>query len=383
MDELRCAMDLEEFFLVVPPGLESYAARELVEKVPGLGQWKVELGGISVEAPFELGLAFNRVLKVPVAVRLRLASFKCRDLPKLFQKVSNIRWGRYLLGSAFQLNVSSSKSRLLHEKKIAKTISEGIERHFEKQPPKKVEDPVAFEVQVRFFDDICTISLDTSGEPLFKRGYKSLESAVAPIRENLAAGLFYALWTQLGGFTSLVDPMCGSGTFLLEAHQFWKPSTFRQFAFESQKSWKDSAIDLVPPVPALEQLYGWDQNPEPLQGLILTFQELNRGAKAEVPVQLGVKNILGAETFGGPSGSWALICNPPYGERLRLPMPPKVYFRSLAERLASLGPIGFGIILPGRYAELVPNHLSGYTRAEEIAFKNGGLPVVFRVYKRR
>ncbi|MCB0351607.1 MAG: hypothetical protein KDD38_10515, partial [Bdellovibrionales bacterium] len=81
-------MSLAKFFLIVPPGLEELAKQELLDKAPGLNVLRAEKGGIEIEAPFELGLTLNLVLKIPSGVLLRIAEFKCRDLPKLYNKVS-------------------------------------------------------------------------------------------------------------------------------------------------------------------------------------------------------------------------------------------------------------------------------------------------------
>lgn len=370
-------MDLNTFFLVVPPGLENLAAKELAQKIPGLSEIKSEKGGIEVAAPFELGLAFNHTLKIPAKILLRIAQFKCRDLPKLYNKISNIRWGQFLIGENFDLSVASSKSRLLNEKKIEGSVREGIARHFQKQPAKKTDSKFAFEIQVRFFDDICTISLNLSGEPLFKRGYKKM-SARAPIRENLSAALYYALISELGEVDSLIDPMCGSGSLLLESHEFWRNQYLRRYAYQEKLGWLAAEAGENEMNP-LQFLYAYDRDQKALQDLQENLAALSKDSTAKWVISL--RDIMSDEPIQVRSEKLAFICNPPYGERIRLPKPAKEYYPSLLEKMLRHHPIGVGIIIPQQYTSVVPKQISGYTLSHEWSFENGGLPVVFRVYK--
>lgn len=397
------------FFLVVTPGFENLAVTELNEKIPGVEILSVEKGGVTVQAPLALGLAFNSNLKIPTLILLRIAEFKCRDLPRLFQKTSNVRWGRYLLGDRFALSVSSSKSRLQNEKKISGTVSEGIARHFVKQPPKKLDADAAsgepFEILVRFFDDVCTFSLNLSGEALYKRGYKGLQMplvrgdstkgasspvvtseniAVAPIRENLAAALFYALWCETGGVATLIDPMCGSGTFLFEAQNFWQPVLTRGYAYQDRKEWVATQLelgDLNNKTPL--QLVGFDKNEKVLQFLREYLPRVRVAvfdifSEATLPLVTPISQTpAGAVT----TSRLAFICNPPYGERLRLSERPDLYYAKLINKMLSYNPIAVGIIIPKRFSKLVSKRFTNYFVSREIQFENGGIPVEYRIYK--
>lgn len=372
------------FYLVVPPGFEALALSELELKFTGLEVQKKERGGLTVIAPYRVGLAFCAILKIPTMVLLRITEFKCRDLPKLYQKISNVRWGRYLLGDRFELHVTSSRSRLLHEKKIASTISEGIARHFQKQPAKKLDAKQAqlepFEVYVRFYEDVCTLSLNLCGEPLFKRGYKGLEneqtdgeSPRAPLRENLAAGLFFALWQVTGGFTQLVDPMCGSGTFLYEASYFMTKNASREFAYQKHAEWVESEIFLTSEIGEGLKLDGYDRDEKVLQRARLILPKAN----------LQVRDFFSFEKKGqtqNQSQRSAFICNPPYGVRLKLPTQPKIYYTQLIQNMLAESPVGVGIILPQKFKSQIAERFGSYQLKNEIEFENGGLPVVFRIY---
>jgi putative N6-adenine-specific DNA methylase len=391
------------FYLVVPPGLESLAKDELVGKFPGLIIDKADRGGILVSAPLGVGLALCTHLKIPTMVLLRIAEFKCRDLPKLYQKVSNIRWGQYILGDRFTLHVTSSQSRLLHEKKIAKSVTEGILRHFEKQPPKKLtpeqlrSEP--FEIYVRFFDDICTMSLNLCGELLYKRGYKELGPAdsakelgadsakelepvqrdislpKAPIRENLAAALYLALLKSAGPLDALLDPICGSGTFLHEAKIFYESNLSRTYAFQNRKDWVEAQIasgDCRAP-----QLIGFDRDEKVLQRLksLLPEAQVFVGDFFD-PASFNV------EPFISQSKRLAIISNPPYGVRIRLSEKPSVYYDKWIQQALNLNPVALGVVLPKQALQFVQERYGAYTAAPDIHFENGGIAVCFRQYFR-
>lgn len=376
--------DIVDTFLVVPPGFEQLAASELNEKYPGLENIRYDKGGIELSVPFSLACSFNIMLKIPSAVFLRIASFKCRDFPKLFNKVKAIKWSEYLVGGQFSLHVSSQKSRLLNEKRIEVTMKEAIERRFQMQPPKKPKTPFAFEIQVRFMEDVGQISLDLSGEPLFKRGYKVME-AVAPIRENLAAALYRALRTVDKEFTQLIDPMCGSGTLLLEAQLYNTPTSYwRNFAFQAQPLW--IANEVRPELKIPTDFIGWDKSQKNIQLIENTLKQCQKSVRDKGEAGFGQWHLELRDLFKNPKlnlGSYtAVICNPPYGERLSLPRPAKEYFPSLLEALLAMGAKTVGVIIPAENVKNLNGNSGPYRLAQKLNFKNGGLSVVFCIYQR-
>ena len=183
-------------------------------------------GGIEIECSLNAGFKLNTILRCPTRILLRLSEFKCRDAPKLFQKTSKFPWAQWMIGQTPTVVSSSSNSRLFDSRKIEKAISDGINQYYKHQPVKKkyldllstTDADLLPTIYFRAVDDLCTLSLDTTGERMHLRGEKLL-TGLAPIRENLAALLLLEIQrnlTQDKSFT-LIDPMCGSGTFLLEA----------------------------------------------------------------------------------------------------------------------------------------------------------------------
>ena len=202
----------------------------------------------------EKGVLLNQILKVPTRILIRLKSFKCRDLPKLFKKIKNIDWSPFLTKTPESIKISCHQSRLFHTDKIEKTFVKALDDYFRGFPPKKkfIDSAKNFppvSVFIRFENDTCTISLDTSGDPLYKRNKRPFNGK-APIRENYGAALCYSLKKEIdllnekkkGSDFHLIDPMCGSGTFLLESTDWFKPNQIRKFSYYSYP-----CFNLTPP----------------------------------------------------------------------------------------------------------------------------------------
>jgi putative N6-adenine-specific DNA methylase len=373
---------VESFFLVVPPGLEKLALSELNEKVPGLEIVSSEKGGLNIQAPLSVALALNTALKIPNSIRWRIAEFKCRDFPKLFNKIQSIRWNRYLVSDKYELSVQCSKSRLLNEKRVEAAVRDGITRFFEKQPPKQVKGALALQIHVRFFDDVCSLSIDLSGEPLFKRGYKVM-SGLAPIRENLAAGLFYALWEASGRkIDTLIDPLCGTGTLLFEAQMFSQNSKMRQFAYEARADWPAETLALAQFGP--KYFYGFDRDEKSLQNAMESLGVLSQGTEIDKSNWFFAKRDLFA-----PGSSYeirgdrkAVICNPPYGERISFSKKPAEYYSDLRSAVSQFSPSLIGVVVPQTFLQHWPETFSSYNLVDRVFFENGGIEVVFLVYRR-
>lgn len=363
-------MDQEnyQFFLVVPPGFEGLALKELNHKffLPG----RVVYGGVEIEGPLERGYILNHYLKIPNRILLRIDEFKCRDFPKLFQSLSKIKLQKFLPNRNFKIKVASSKSRLLNEKRILK-IAEDVFK------PELNEAKYVHNIYIRFFDDICTVSVDTSGDSLYKRGEKELVNE-APIRENLAAGLLLALLyeTDSQHQISLLDPMCGSGTFLLEAHGLYKPSKSRVFSFQKfiKKVELPPLVDLAP-IP-VKELIGFDIDEKCIK---ITKENLKN---IKIPVELLKTDFFNKANFQISKGkNLFIIINPPYGKKIKLPKAPLEFYSDLIQQATNFKPTMFGCILPERYSKLKIK-LDSYKLKDQIQFQNGGIDVVFNIYKR-
>jgi putative N6-adenine-specific DNA methylase len=192
-------------------------------------------GGVEFTAPFDAVYFVNLHLRTALRILLRIDTFTACSYPELYNKCRRIRWELYA-GFSRNVNfeVTAKKSRLHHAGHVAETVFSAVADSMKTLGVgvKQTEDaPIRF--FVRMYDDECTLSIDTSGELLYKRGYHAA-TAKAPLRESIAAALLMAAgWERYG---CIADPLCGSGTFIIEAALMARgmaPGSHRSFAFES------------------------------------------------------------------------------------------------------------------------------------------------------
>lgn len=171
-------------------------------------------GGIEFTASMDTMMRINLRARCITRVLLRLASFKALSFPELYNKSKRIDWQRYLSeGSAVALRASCHGSRLLHSGRVEQAVFDAI-RDGCIQVTAGEGDQGGQQILVRVDKDQCTLSIDCSGERLDRRGYR-LHSGMAPLRETIAAAILQ--WMHWQPEETLLAPMCGSGTFAIEA----------------------------------------------------------------------------------------------------------------------------------------------------------------------
>lgn len=365
-----------QFFLVTPIHFEQWAAEELKAKAPSITTVNVIKGGVEFEAPLHFGLELNYHLKIPTKILLRVGNFKARDFPKLFNSLLKLPWRQYIRQEIPEFHVSCKKSRLMNTDRIADVAKDSFIRFNTMFPAKarsKDQPSVTQSVYLRFEDDVCTASLDTSGERLHKRSYREF-TGHAPIRENLAAGLLYYTYHQLlenGGQTgdSLIDPMCGTGTFLAEAKTFFLPNFSRGFNFEDFPSYRASLKPLT-----YERHLSWEE--------FLGFDidaaiiKTNREQMKNFGLDFQVKD---AAESTAPRKSAVIILNPPYGKRISIEGSPQIYFETLIKHLLKdYQPLALGILVP---QDIHTPKNKGYKK-QILLFKNGGIDIAYTLYLR-
>ena len=230
MPEHIDSASVQRLFAVSAPGLKPFLRGEL----EGLGlailpeasnaeeetSWAADQGG-GVEFRGSLADIYRANLHLRTATRvlLRLGEFRAVAFYELHKKARRLDWARYLKpGQPVALRVTCHKSRLYHSdavaERVAAAIGEQVGQPALLQPFDEEEEAAQVQlVVVRFFHDECTISLDTSGASLHRRGYR-LATAKAPLRETLAAGILLAAGWDAA--SPLLDPFCGSGTIPIE-----------------------------------------------------------------------------------------------------------------------------------------------------------------------
>ncbi|HAT39167.1 THUMP domain-containing class I SAM-dependent RNA methyltransferase [Polynucleobacter necessarius] len=355
------------FFVVCPGGLEIPLAQELAEiagrpACKALGAWVIDptpispTGGVGLAAPISAAMALNLHSRIASRILLQMAQAPYRQEEDLYKLVSGLAWEEWFTSKqTLRVDVTAHRSPLKSLNFATLKIKDAIVDRLRDVTGDRPSIDPAFpdvRVQAHLTATQVTIYLDTSGEALFKRGWRN-EKGDAPLKENLAAGILSITSWQPGKI--LFDPMCGSGTFLIEAAQMVlsippgairagiygddaKPSrlayrplvtSVHGFGFQrlkpfneatEQKRWvglKDTALTQMlekrkqyPSVQTLN-ISGGDINEKLVSMFKCNWQ------RAQLPEQPVVRQIdaLAANPPGGVNEG-VMLLNPPYGERL-------------------------------------------------------------------
>ncbi|HID67274.1 MAG TPA: class I SAM-dependent RNA methyltransferase, partial [Roseibacterium sp.] len=217
---------VQSLFLVGIPGLEPALEAEALAR--GFRGVRRVPGGVEVDGDLAEAARANVSLRCAVRVLLRVAEFRAMHLAQLDKRSKKVPWGDWLRADVpVRVEAVCRRSKIYVNKAAVQRVSGGLEA-----AGIGVSRDGAVSVKVRIDDDLCTISLDTTGEALHRRGHKEFVGK-APMRENMAAGFLHEI--GFDGSQTLVDPMCGSGTFVLEAAEIAAglvPGRSRGFAFE-------------------------------------------------------------------------------------------------------------------------------------------------------
>ena len=295
-----------EIFLAATPGLESVVQHEA--RALGFAAPKTVAGGVSFMGSWPDVWRANLSLRTPNRVLARIGGFRAMHLAQLDKRARKFGWAQILSPDLpVKVEVTCKRSRIYHDR----AAKQRIETALRESAGLQIDPEAPLRLMTRIEDDLCTFSLDTSGEPLHKRGHKQ-EIGKAPMRENLAAAFLH----QCGydGTEPVLDPMCGSGTFVLEAAEIAMgllPGRSRSFAFESFASFDQGAWDAMKaqttPRHTDLRFYGSDRD---------TGAVHRCGANA---ARAGLTDITQFDHFAisdrprpeGPPG--LVIVNPPYG----------------------------------------------------------------------
>lgn len=366
-------MPMNEFFLVALPGLEDVVHAEVKDWFPDL-ETTVSHGGVTVFAPLKTGLAMNLCLKTPTRILLRISSFRCRDFPKLFQTIAKTPWKTWLdLSVELKVHASTRLSRLKIKARIEETCLDGWLEYKEKNRKTTVRGKEQ-NLYVRFLNDECSLSLDTSGERLHKRGERQ-HIGTAPLRETIAAAMI-----QMAGRSDpeaksveLIDPMMGSGTFLLEASGRDQLIEKRGFAFDNFTEQPDENLSLKAERPQFTKLIGFEADKKTMQAARTNLKSSN----VELPTELHAADFFKAEPLPQSTARRWILVNPPYGERIKVKEPLKEYYEELflaCERIAK--PDRAYFLLPSKVVKGKFNLPLQWKVIEKRPFVNGGIPVI-------
>lgn len=298
-------------------GLEEVLATELI----ALGADNIEIQRRAVYFTGDKALLYKANLQLRTAIRILkpIATFRAGTPDEIYEEVKKVDWTEFMdLTTTFAVDATVFSEEFNHSKFVAYRVKDGIvdwfKEKFNDRPSVKLDNPqLSFNVHVA--QNRCTLSLDSSGESLHKRGYR-VNQTEAPISEALAAGmLLIAGWN---GQSNFLDPFCGSGTFLIEAALIAlniPPGLYRpSFGFEQ---WKDFDKQLF------DDLYQDDSNERPFEFKIFGTDISRRAIEVATEniksaglskyIELEVKPV---DQLEPPAENCLIVTNPPYGERL-------------------------------------------------------------------
>jgi putative N6-adenine-specific DNA methylase len=297
-----------DIFLVATPGLEDMLLAEALEK--GFAGAALSPGGVTVQGGWAEVWRANLELRGASRVLARIGSFMAFHLAQLDKRARKFPWADVLRADVpLRVQVTTKASKIYH----AGAATQRIETALRESLGATISADAALVLKVRIDDNVVTMSLDTSGESLHKRGHKEAVGK-APMRETLAS----LLLRQAGysGTETVVDPMCGSGTFVIEAAEIamgMNPGRSRSFAFESLASFDAKIWETMRSTPSRStdlRFYGSDRDAGAVR---MSIANAHRAGVGEA-VQFANHAAGELTPPEGPPG--LVMVNPPYGGRI-------------------------------------------------------------------
>lgn len=348
-----------EIFLVATPGLEATLRAEAAAL--GFANPKQVEGGVTITGQWPDVWRANLELRGATRVLARFASFRAMHLAQLDKRARKAPWAAILRPDVpVAVEASCRKSKIYHAGAAAQRVATAIREEL----GAPVAEKAPLTVMARIEDDLVTLSVDTSGEPLYKRGHKEAVNR-APMRETMAA-----LFLSQCGYTGdepVLDPMCGSGTFVIEAAEIaagLQPGRSREFAFEQLVTFDRAKWEALRSItrrkPAV-RFYGSDRDAGAIEMSKANAERAGVAGLTEFR-QLPVGEL---ERPPGPPG--LVIVNPPFGARIG--------------EGASLGPLyrSLGSVLRARFSGwrvgLITTEVA-LARATTLPFLPNGAPVL-------
>ena len=347
----------------------------LAEELRNLGAGRVKIGVRNVSFEGDKGFMYKANLCCRTAIKILkpIKDFRVRSEEELYRQVQKIYWNDYIsVSDTFAINATVSGTIFTHSQYVAFKTKDAIVDQFRKKegvrPNIDTKRP-DLRINVHIQNDWCTISLDSSGASLHHRGYRT-QTNIAPINEALAAGLVLKSgWT---GHSDLLDPMCGSGTMLIEAAMIACniPANLnrKEFAFEKWYDWDPDLFDVIEAA-ALKKvkdfkykIIGYDKAPS----VIAKARQNVKNAQLEEFITIKEQNFFESEKTG--DDFLQILFNPPYGERLPIAM--DAFYKEIGDTLKSS--------YPGSHAWFITSNMEalkhvGLRPSRKIKLYNGSL----------
>ena len=312
--------DEQELIAKTFMGLEPVLAKELTQ----LGANNVKIGRRMVSFTGDKEMMYRANFQLHTAIRILkpIRHFKARSADDVYEEIKKIDWTEFLTTEkTFAVDAVVFSEEFRHSKFVSYKVKDAIVDQFREATGKRPNISVAnpdIRLNIHVAEDKCTLSLDSSGESLHRRGYRQ-ESVEAPLNEVLAAGMI--LMSGWQGDTDFIDPMCGSGTLLIEAALIAKnmaPGLFRkEYAFEKWPDFDSELFDRIYNDESQERefnhhIYGYDIDMKAVNTALLNVKAAGLTSVITVKQQ-------DFKAFTQPANKSIIITNPPYGERISTP----------------------------------------------------------------
>ncbi|MBQ0049098.1 MAG: methyltransferase, partial [Bacteroidales bacterium] len=301
-------------------GLEEVLAKELID----LGANDVQIGRrmVSFTGDKEMMYRANFALRTAIRILKPIKHFRATSADEVYDAIQKIDWTQYLTNeTTFAVDSVVFSTEFRHSKFVAYKVKDAIVDQMREKtgnrPNIRITNPdLQLHIHIAEYD--CTLSLDSSGESLHRRGYR-VNQVEAPLNEVLAAGII--LMTGWKGETDFIDPMCGSGTLPIEAGLIARnmaPGLFRQhYAFEKWNDFDQELFDKIYNDDSQERefehhIYGYDNNRQAVE--IATGNVKAAGLSKDVTIA-----FQDFKDFKQPEEKSIIVTNPPYGERISAP----------------------------------------------------------------
>ena len=315
-----------DIFLITAPGLQDLLATEAREK--GFKVTSTIAGGVTIRGEWPEVWRANLQLRGAGRVLARVEEFRALYLSQLELNTRDFDWQKILPSGAWvKVETTCHKSKIYH----AGAATERVENALSARGYNiaRSDEDEGFSIRVRIDHDIVTLSLDTSGEPLHKRGHKEAVNK-APMRETMAA--MFLRDAGFNGKEPLYDPMCGSGTFVIEGADIARrldSGRARPFAFQSLPNFDAEAFEKMrsPERPAVFNTYGSDRD----QGAVTMSKENADRAGVSDVTAFHMASIGDITTPCEDAG--LVIANPPYGGRIGNKKPLFGLYSSFGDRM--------------------------------------------------
>ncbi|MCD8282295.1 MAG: THUMP domain-containing protein [Prevotella sp.] len=361
------------------PGLEPVLANELTAL--GASDIRPGIRVVSFKGTKELMYRANFSLRTAVRILLPIRFFRASNADEVYKEAYKTAWERYIQpGQTFAVDAVTYSEEFVNSRFVAYRVKDAVVDYFREKtgarPNISVTNPdIRLHIHISGTD--ATLALDSSGASLHQRGYRS-ESVEAPINEVLAAGII--LLTGWKGEADFIDPMCGSGTFLVEAALIARgiaPGVFRKgYAFERWNDFDRGLFQRIYDDDSGEHdfphhIYGYDIDPK----AVAVSQANIKAAGLSKDITVGLKDF---KDFDAPAEKAVIVTNPPYGERITTPNLPGTY-RMIGERLKHAFQGNEAWILTFKNEDLI--HQIGLKPSVKIPLFNGSLPCELLQYR--